>query len=109
MQEEEKRFREDERKRIMDELNKNRASFQAGEKVGSIGFQKLAKYDLLIGSVLLALFMYLNIETVDSPSTEKTEVMFNSGSVSLIQDFQDFLNFNFLVETECSRHFCGNY
>jgi hypothetical protein len=38
MQDEEKRIREEERKRIMDELNKNRASFQAGEKVANIGF-----------------------------------------------------------------------
>lgn len=35
------RIREEERKRIMDELAKNRANFSAGNKIGGIGIQKL--------------------------------------------------------------------
>lgn len=83
MQEQEKILREEERRRIMNELNKNRASFQAGEKVSKIGFRKLAQYDLLLGGLLILFLAFFNIEVVESPSTDKNELIFNSEAVSM--------------------------
>ena len=75
------RIREEERKRIMDELARNRANFSAGSKLGGIGFQKLLQYDLLIGAVVFSLFLFFNLETVEAPSTKKKEVVLNSSKV----------------------------
>ena len=65
----------------MDELAKNRASFAAGDKIAGIGFQRLLQYDLLIGAVLFSLFIAFNLETTESPSTKKKEVVLNSSKV----------------------------
>lgn len=84
-EEEQRRIREEERQRIMDELNKNKVNFSKSKGTGKITMGKIAKYDLLIGSLLITLIIYFNSEYFEDPVGESKTLLFNSKEVSNFQ------------------------
>lgn len=83
VEEEERRVREQERQRIMDELNKNKVNFSQSGGAGRLTLGRIAKYDLIFGSIIISILFYLNSEIYEDPVTESKSFLPNTKEVHI--------------------------